>query len=321
MKWTFYDPAGFIAEQGVLDFEKSKNLDLKSDKKLLVEENKDAYLIHQGLITYTISKINGLISSVKKNGETILENGPEFTIVPMNKEDGGKNDIAGETYQRNIQPLQNFPWYAKYAKNFDIVKESDSLFVSTDIIFKEGKGKVTYVFYSDGRFETRYKISDISQTLTPYQYGLRIVLPKSFDQLTWKREGDFSLYPDDHIGRNEGKAVMNATQTTGVVPWRKKPEHSWKDDANELGSNDFRSTKRNIIKASLSKDSQTKVSVMSNTKQASRSWLQEEFTHWLIADYTNNGSEPFYGTPHSSGRIKLDNESVLEGVLTLIIQQ
>lgn len=61
------------------------------------------------------------------------------------------------------------------------------------------------------------------------------------------------------------------------------------------------------------------VKVLSDGTQASRSWLQDEKIQWLIADYSNTGSEPFYGTPFTDGRIKTKGKT-LKGKLTLIIK-
>ncbi|WP_051315736.1 glycoside hydrolase family 2 protein [Arenibacter certesii] len=319
LKLKFFDPLGFIAEEEFYNFNEEPALPTKKDRSLSYIENGNSYLIRQGEISYRIDKLTGTINSVDKNNTSILMKGPLFSIVPMNREDGGKNNIAGETYQRNIQPLQNFPWYVKYAANITINEAPDFISMNVDISFKEGKGNMKYNFYSDGRLEVLYNITEINKEVSPYQYGTVMVLPKSFDQLTWKREGDFSLYPDDHIGRNNGSAKLNAIQTSGVELWRKQPLSLWKDDANEMGSNDFRSTKRNILSASLSNNSGTKVTVLSNGKQASRTWLQEEYIHWLIADYSNNGSEPFYATPHNEGRISIKDDHLTGGV-TLIFE-
>ncbi|TQO39750.1 beta galactosidase small subunit [Arenibacter algicola] len=318
LKLKFYDPNGFIAEEEFYDYREEAPLHAKENHVLSYTENKDSYLIHQGATTYRVSKLTGIIKSVQKNNSPIFKDGPLFSIVPMNSEDGGKNNIAGETYQRNIQPIQNFPWFVKYATDINIIQASDLLSIDIDLTFKEGKGSMTYTFYPDGRINVQYKITSINSAVSPYQYGIVLTLPKSFDRLAWERKGDFSLYPDDHIGRNNGSAHLNAIQTSGVEPWMEQPLSLWKDDANELGSNDFRSTKRNILRASLSNSYGISVTVLSNGKQASRTWLQEENIHWLIADYCNNGSEPFYGTPHSNGRI-LAKEKVLEGELTILI--
>ena len=316
----FYDPNGFVAEEEFFDFNDTPVFESKENKALSYSENEQSFLIQQGEISYRISKINGAIVSVKKENISVLLQGPKFTVVPMNSENGGKNNIAGETYQRVIHPLQSFPWYMKFVSDITVEETAKDIRVNMDITFKEGNGKLSYIFKSDGLFITKYEINKIKDEVSPYQYGLMLQLPKSFEKLSWKRKGDFSLYPDDHIGRNIGTAKLNSIVTTGVEPWREKPTHAWKDDANELGSNDFRSTKRNILQVSLSdSSSNTKITVLSNTKQASRTWQQEEQINWLIADYSNNGSEPFYGTPHSNGRIKLQDR-VLKGELVLLIE-
>ncbi len=250
----------------------------------------------------------------------MLSQGPRFTLVPLNGENGGKNHIAGETYQRVIHPLQSFPWYTKFVSNITIKETTDSIYVAMEVTFKEGTGKLAYTFKSNGQFVTEYEVKQTVGEASPYQYGLMMQLPKSFENLSWQRKGDFSTYPDDHIGRNKGTTKLNSKITTGVEPWREKPNNAWKDDANELGSNDFKSTKRNIVQASLSDTSSNiRVTVLSKANQASRSWLQEEHINWLISDYWNNGSEPFYGTPHSDGRIKT-KDRILKGKLILIIE-
>ena len=319
-KVSFYDPSGFVANEEYYDFNTETVLSSKVNSKLSFTENENSYLIVQGKITYRISKITGMVVSVKKENTSVLLQGPLFTLVPLNSENGGKNNIAGETYQRIIHPLQNFPWNVKFASNMTLDETTEAIRISADITFKEGNGKIGYTFLKDGKFSTEYEIEDASKKGTsPYQYGLMLQLPKTFENLSWKRKGDFSSYPEDHIGRNEGTAKLNAKVTTGVEPWRKTPVHAWKDDANELGSNDFKSTKKNIFQASLTADNGTKITVYSNTKQASRTWLQEEHIQWLIADYSNNGSEPFYGSPHSNRRINT-KDRVLKGELILIIE-
>jgi hypothetical protein len=172
LKLTFYDPNGFIAEEEFYDYRESAPLNTIENIVISYKENKDSYLIQQGEITYRISKLTGTIKSVQKNNIPVLTNGPLFSIVPMNSEDGGKNNIAGETYQRNIEPLQNFPWYTKYATNIKVDKISDTIRVDVDLTFKEGKGNMAYTFYPDGRFNVLYKITDINNGVSPYQYGL-----------------------------------------------------------------------------------------------------------------------------------------------------
>ncbi|MCB0628852.1 MAG: hypothetical protein KDD15_03955 [Lewinella sp.] len=316
---TFFDPNGFVAEEEYYDLSEKQPVEAGSERSLALSEHDNVYLIRQGEITYTISKITGIVVSAEKDGQEVFTTGPQFTVMPMNSENGGKNNIAGETYQRIIHPIQSWPWYLKFASAISVKESENSIDFDVETTFKEGKGHIRYQFSSDGMFTTDYEISAGDQELRPYQYGLLLQLPKTFDQLSWKRNGDFTVYPADHIGRNVGIATLNSKVTNGVEPWRERPLWPWKDDATEMGSNDFRSTKRFIERAALSNGKGITISVLSDGKQASRTWLQEEQINWLIADYFNNGSEPFYGTPHNNGRITMKDQ-VAKGKLILFIE-
>ena len=112
--------------------------------------------------------------------------------------------------------------------------------------------------------------------------------------------------------------MLNAKNTKAVEEWGILPQQHWKDDANELGSNDFRSTKRSIIKAGLQDEAGNGVTVISDGTQHCRSWLQDERIQWLIADYSNNGSERFYRSPYNEDRIEVKNKK-LRGRLELFL--
>lgn len=186
--------------------------------------------------------------------------------------------------------------------------------------YTTGKGKQSYLFTTAGQLEVSYEVSLEGKDVLPYQYGLLLQLPRSFDRLSWKRAGEFSIYPANDIARNEGVASMNARPTSGVEEPGVVPAGDWKDDANELGSNDFRATKRSILAASLQDQQGNAVRVVSNGQQASRAWLQDQRVQWLIADYSNNGSEPFYGSPHTEGRVTVKKNQLLKGKIILTIQ-
>jgi hypothetical protein len=65
-------------------------------------------------------------------------------------------------------------------------------------------------------------------------------------------------------------------------------------DGNDLGSNDFRSTKENIKHVSLTDPEGTGLSVTSDGTQHARAWVDGERVRLLIADHTNPGAERFY---------------------------
>ncbi|HVT79466.1 MAG TPA: hypothetical protein VHM90_02320, partial [Phycisphaerae bacterium] len=80
------------------------------------------------------------------------------------------------------------------------------------------------------------------------EIGVSFLVTGQVDQLTWSRKGYWSVYPDDHIARNEGTAVRRG-QTIQV---NVKPTWNWSQDETPAGqgTNDFRSQKEDIYFAS-----------------------------------------------------------------------
>jgi beta-galactosidase len=317
VKLSFYDPRGFIANEEKIVLKEDAALPI-TKTEVTVSEDEAAFTVIQGNVTYLISKLNGMILSAKKDEKELLSQGPVFGIVPMNEEDGGKP--GGVTYQNDIYPIKNYPLYTLIARNVSAQKLSDGLKISMDVTYTDGEGEQSYFFSYDGKITTEYEVSYRGIDSLPRQYGMIMQLPRSFVNLRWKRKGDFSLYPANDIGRNEGVAQLNAKPVNGVEVWGAVPLGDWKDDANAMGSNDFRSTKRHIKEASLADEEGDHITVLSDGSQSSRCWLQDEHISWLIAEYNNNGSEPFYCPPHSNGRITLKKNQLIKGKLVLAIR-
>ena len=304
---AFIDPRGLVANEEKISLQKNELQTANVKLNVTLTENDAAYFVTQGDVQYDISKLTGIIVSARKGEQQILKQGPVFGIVPMNDDDGGKPNVAGETYQNNIYPLKNYPLYTLFAKNIAAQQTSEGIKISMDVIYKDATGKQSYLFANDGKVITQYEVQYKGADTLPYQYGLMMQLPKTFDKLRFKRKGSFTVYPENDIARDEGTAMLNAKHVNGVEEWG-APKGDWKDDANDLGSNDFRSTKRNILNASLVDADGNKIVIVSEGKQASRTWLQDESINWLIADYSNNGSEPFYGSPFTNGRVRIKNK-------------
>lgn len=293
--------------------------DKETDCSLTVEDKNNLLKIHvkngSGKQTVVFNKISGVITHAYSGDKTILKQGPVFCMVPMNSDDGGKPNVAGETYQNMMHPLRDYPHLTLFANDFkhyqdntgNLIVEVDASYVNGDI------GKLIYTFGKDGRIKVSYEITIAAKETHPRQYGLLLQLPKQMNKLSWKRKGEFSVYPEYDIARTEGTAKLNVKNLYEVEAWGEKPQGSWKEDANILGSVDFRSTKTQLLKGSLTDKYGYSIIVYGNGKQAWRSWLQDECINLLIADYSNTGSERFYGTPFTTGRIIVKEKDVLKG--------
>ena len=316
---SFIDPRGFVADEEKYENDPAPAITAREQVEVSLTENAAAYFVQQGGIRYEISKLTGIVSRVQRGATVIVDQGPVFCMVPMNEEDGGKPNVAGASYQNDIYPLKTYPLITLSATNLTTEKTDQGIKMTMDIRYQDNKGRQTYLFANDGKWVTEYEVHYTDANISPYQYGLMLKLPKTFDQLNWTRKGAFTTYPANDIARTEGTAFCAANGSTGIEDERVAPSGDWKDDANVMGSNDFRSTKHDIVHASLEDKQGDRVAVLSGSGQSSRSWFQDQRINWLIADYCNNGSEPFYGSPHTDGRIKI-KEKILKGRLVLMVK-
>jgi beta-galactosidase len=136
--------------------------------------------------------------------------------------------------------------------------------------------------------------------------------------LKWKKRGLWSVYPDNHIGRNEGVAqLFNDHLKSGLAGPKTNPGWTWNEDQTQYGSNDFRSTKRNIIEASLLNDLGTGIEVHSGGLQHIRSWYHQNAVHLFVAEYDNPGAERFFRSHATLWDKPLKTGDTIEGSIHL----
>jgi hypothetical protein len=70
-----------------------------------------------------------------------------------------------------------------------------------------------------------------------------------------------------------------------------EPHWPWQLDSNALGTNDFRSTKRNIIWASLKDANDYGILIRSNREQSTRSYVEGDRIRLLTARHSTGGRD------------------------------
>ncbi len=284
-----------------------------------IVEMEQAYRIQTDSIVYLINKTTGILTA-QKAGRDVLLQGPVMCIVPANDDDGGKPNVAGETFQNNIHPLKSYPLYTLFSIVAAPEKSNGQIVLKQQATYTNGTGNLTYRFSTDGKVTIEYDVIYNGSDINTRQYGMLFKLPAGFDELSWQRKGSFTTYSDKDISRNKGTAKLNAHWMPSVRDVGKQPAPDWKDDANEMGSNDFRATRRFIYRAQLNDANGNTLKIFSNAKQSERAWLQDNQIHLLIADYSNAGSEPFYSSPFTDGKLKINKGKHLTGKLTFQIK-
>jgi hypothetical protein len=108
-----------------------------------------------------------------------------------------------------------------------------------------------------GLITTQYTVR--SQRKGMSEMGIAFVLSNSITKLTWEGKALWSAYPPDHIGRSQGSAMREPNGAS--ESYRSMPQRPWAQDTKNFflygpedpgtrGTNDFRSLKENIWKAS-----------------------------------------------------------------------
>lgn len=112
------------------------------------------------------------------------------------------------------------------------------------------------------------------------EIGMSFSVPRSCDTLHWERRGEWNVYPEDHIGRPVGNARAFVDHKQAVPPtW------PWSEDNSPMGSNDFRSTKRNVRTAWIAYPDGSAVQVLSDGTKALRATVDSDRIDMNVNDW------------------------------------
>lgn len=311
---SFTDPRGFLADEYRIPVGKQiqNELPVLPSLSTYLKEKKDRYLVTGKHFTCEISRKDGQILSMQKEGQEILNGGPWLMVLPLNG-GGCFPDHNAHT------PLFNDICSGWKMKEIEACKEDGSVVVKVTGNYASFVGSYTFKINANGEFTVEY-FFDVLEGVNPRQWGLVFETPASFDKLFWRRDGLWSVYPDDHISRPVGEASLFYPGLPDALNPRVKPAWSWSLDYNELGSNDFRSTRRNIWFAGLQDTTGHKVTVLSNGQQHWRSWLEKDKIRFLVADFVTAGNEMFLNSYYAPYRKPLEKGDRIKGKMTIRLE-
>jgi hypothetical protein len=144
------------------------------------------------------------------------------------------------------------------------------------------RASYTFTISPDGQIDADCVYENLGDDIEVREIGMRFDVPKANDTLAWDRNAEFSVYPEDHIGRPRGQAKSTDSHKKAVPP-----KNEWAQDNTPLGTNDFRSTKRNINWGYIGLEKGPGIGIESNGRQSLRARVDGE----RIAVFVND----FYG--------------------------
>ncbi|WP_459891305.1 glycoside hydrolase family 2 protein [Halostagnicola bangensis] len=171
----------------------------------------------------------------------------------------------------------------------DVRIGDDGETIVTEVSYETATGEFVIHTLSGG-IEIEYDFT-LEESLSLREVGLSLPVTDDHTTLSWTRDGHWSTYPADHIGRLSGTA---SAFPTGDRPdddtKRLDPDQPWKDDATIRGSNDFRSTKRNVLAADLRSNDEDGVTILSEGDQHVRCQVRDDAVDVLVLDRSLSGS-------------------------------
>lgn len=242
-----------------------------------------------GKVSVQLNLANGDVEQVTNNGATVWNTGARLMVLPLTGEGRG-TQMTGESQQ--FDPFTDV-CKNRIVKDIKLDKAKNGFTVHVTDAYSEAGGTTSYTFSTDGKVKIDYKYT-IKKEINPRQWGLVFGVPNSFQELDWNRNAQWDYYPADHIGRPIGKALLtSANQVSGPAGPSKLPTTPWSLDRNDLGTNDFRSTKMYINKADLTNGTSS-FNVIANGQQHIRAWKDVQGIKALVAGYSNMGAERFF---------------------------
>ncbi len=278
------------------------------DAPLEVREDTARIAVSGNGFAWTFDRGTGRILRAEVDGSPVLCGGPLLMLLPQT------SGPCVTDFRPDVEPF-NSPCTGWTAESVAVTRENEAVIVTVKGSYAEATGGYAVKIDLSGRAEFSYEFKIQAKT-DPRQYGLIVYLPRSVDTLSWSRRSQWTWYPENHIGRPLGTAKAWSPEHETV--FRKPPAWDWKDDQTKLGSNDFRSTKMNVLWAVLAGPKGQGLMLVSDGRQACRAFLDGSRVGWLIADFTTGGGDIFFAPHHKMDDRPLDAGETIRGSFPLV---
>jgi beta-galactosidase len=251
----------------------------------------------------------GKIRSVTNKQQEVISDGPELFLIPL------KTGPCNTEHSLLIEPL-NYPCQNWNGKITSTGKNGNVVFVEVSGSYNEAEFNLRYSFDSSNLVTIDYSIL-AREDINPRQIGLIFTMPRKFDHLSWSRKGQWSIYPDNHIGRTEGSATPFPNGMREANVFGDKPDWTWEEDTHAMGSNDFRATRDRLYSAELVDQSGSGVRTLSDGTGAFRAFVDENNIRFLGASFSTAGGDLFFSSHLASERQPLKKGEVRKGRMVI----
>lgn len=198
-------------------------------------ESEKELVVTAGASRFCFDKDTALMTMAQYQGKTLLCGGPHLVLTGAVLGEWRKTGPGVRAIQRGSQVLVTLT--GQYSNGYAVW--------------------YTITVGGDGKFITSYQIKGGGTDRTVKEFGVGYDLMPGAERISWLRRGQYSCYPEDHIGRNRGIA-WRRNEKAAACGYGTAPEWSWKEDMwddflygrdekeNGLVTKDFKALRENI---------------------------------------------------------------------------
>ena len=315
----------------------SMTLDVSGGEGTLTVTHPQGYTINEIIVSEdpVVPSMPGDVDPDVSTGDGTIEISTDAYTLGVDETDGtiefgtpGESPLVVDTPELAVTPIQTEAG-RDYASIIDhrlsggTVSDVslDGSTVVLDVTYESAEGTFRIQPVENG-MEIAYDFT-LLESVAAREIGVAIPATSDLTTLSWRRDGLWDAYPTDHIGRTEGTASAfpsgGRPSNEGIEMQAGQP---WKDDETVHGSNDFRSTKRNVYTASLTDDSARGLGVLSAGDQHVRTQVRSEHVEFLVLDRSISGTNAYNWMnrhPFSNEEPTLESGTDLQGSVTITL--
>ena len=310
---SFYSPQGFLRDMYSIVFDSEEVKDPSgtiTKPDIIVHENRVS--VSMGEEVWSINAVSGKLENVRKGDTAVLVGGPELMLLPL------KTGPCNTEHSLHIKTLNDVctNWIGRVAGTGS---EDNAVYVRVEGSYDEADVEIVYWFGRSPQVEIEYQIK-VKQDIDPRQIGLVFSMPRDFDKLSWERVGQWSIYPETHLGRTTGSLRPFSKSLLKTDQVGQKPKNIWEEDFHPMGKNDFRATRDKLKWGSLTNKNGNGIKIISDGTGAIRAYVGREKMHFLAAGFSTAGGDLFFSSHLKQERNPMKAGDTFKSKLVLAIQ-
>lgn len=226
----------------------------------------------------------GLLDYFVLNNAVTLYDQPQIHILPI----------------RGALPSFPYPRNWTLDRPVDISENDGSITITSQGHYPDLVGTYTTTLTPNGDLTISYDFQYDGPELHTIEMGFEFGVPVWMDRLSWKRTGEWTWYPEDHIAALSGDIQAHTGKPAFVIPtW------PYSEDDSPMGSNDFRSTKRNITEASIRDSAGRGWAIHSDGSQHLRVSVESDRVAVYVNDWYGGSTAPLgeYVSNYGDGKV------------------